>query len=155
MKFFISHKKEDESIALKIAHELLILRIPYYLDALDSSIVKNGKELTDHIKNKLNDCTEILVVISDKTKYSQWVPFEVGMAAQRDFPTATFLQKDIQLPEFLEYWPRLKNTNDLIEYVTTRIRVDREYSSLYHMDHNSATRSKTDYFYSELKAKLK
>lgn len=155
MKFFISHKQEDESIALNIAHALHILGIPYYLDTLDYSIASNGKELTDHIKNKLNDCTEILVVISDKTRYSQWVPFEVGMAAQRDFPTATFLHKDIQLPGFLEYWPRLKNAHDLAEYVSTKRRVDREYSSLFHMDHYTAARSKTDYFYSELKAKLK
>ena len=30
MKFFISHKKEDETIALLIAHELKKLGVPYY-----------------------------------------------------------------------------------------------------------------------------
>lgn len=154
MKFFISHKKEDESTALLIAQELSNLRIPYYLDALDNSIIRNGKELTDHIKSKLNDCTEMIVIISGLTRFSQWVPFEVGMAAQNDFPTATFLQEDVELPAFLEYWPRLKKTSDIAKYVSVKKRIDLEYSKHFHIDHNIAYRNKTAQFYSELKAQL-
>ncbi len=154
MKFFISHKKEDETIALLIAHELKKLGVPYYLDTLDNAVVTSGKELTDHIKANLNDCTEMLVVISQQTRYSQWVPFEVGMAAQKDLPTATFLQDNTTLPVFLEYWPRLKQPSDIAKYVEIKKRVDLENSSYYHMNHYVETRS-TDYFYSLLKAELK
>lgn len=51
--------------------------------------------------------------MSDSTRYSQWVPFEVGMSAQNDMPTATFLQENVALPDFLEYWPRLKQPSDI------------------------------------------
>lgn len=155
MKFFISHKKEDEASALLIALELKKLAVPYYLDTLDNTVARSGKELTDHIKANLNDCTEILVVISQQTRYSQWVPFEVGMAAQKNLPTATFLQEDISLPDFLEYWPRLKKPSDISKYVQIKRRVELEYSSHFHMDHFVQTRSVNDRFYSMLKAELR
>lgn len=108
MKFFISHKQEDAATALLIEMELRKEGIPAYLDVLDSTVTSSGRDMTEHIKEKINDCTDIIVIMSQLTRLSQWVPFEVGIAAQRDLPTATFLRADIQLPEFLEYWPRLK-----------------------------------------------
>lgn len=79
IKIFISHKNEDSLVANSIANELKVMNIPYYLDVLDFKVTRSGKELTDHIKKNLNDCTDIIVVMSESTKYSQWVPFEVGM----------------------------------------------------------------------------
>ena len=78
--------------------------VSYYLDLLDSTITKNGKDLTEHIKNNLNKCTDIIVVMSEATLHSQWVPFEVGMSAQKDMPTATYLERSVPLPEFLQYF---------------------------------------------------
>ena len=57
------------------------------------------------------------------TRFSQWVPFEIGMAAQKDMPTATFLRTEIKLPDFLEYWPRLKSPQDIRKYVTVQNKV--------------------------------
>ena len=117
MKIFLSHKREDSYEANQIALHLAMLGIPYYLDILDSKVTDSGKELTEHIKKNLNDCTDIIVVVSEATRYSQWVPFEVGMSAQKDMPTATFLKSNVLLPEFLEYWPRLKQPDDIGKYV--------------------------------------
>ena len=154
MKFFISHKQEDAYTALQIENELKKLGIQAYLDVLDSMVTSNGREMTQHIKEKINDCTDIIVIISERTRASQWVPFEVGIAAQRDLPTATFLQADVVLPEFLEYWPRLKYTADIQKYVAAKRQVDAEYRSLYHLDQYSRHENKTDRFYSVLKNRL-
>ena len=108
MKIFISHKQEDSDTANRLAGELRLLGIPYYLDILDSTVTTSGRALTEHIKRNLNDCTDIIVIMSEATRLSQWVPFEVGMSAQNDMPTATFLKSSVSIPEFLEYWPRLK-----------------------------------------------
>ena len=89
--------------------------------------------------------------MSRLTLASQWVPFEVGIAAQRDLPTATFLRSDVPLPEFLEYWPRLKYSSDIKKYVEAKRQVDLEYSHSY--QYASAT-NKTDRFYTVLKRKL-
>ena len=92
MRIFISHKLEDAATANLIAKELQEIKVECYLDLLDNSITENGKALTDHIRANLNDCTDIIVVMSNITRFSQWVPFEVGMAAQKDMPTANFFE---------------------------------------------------------------
>ena len=120
MKVFISHKKEDSLEARRIKLELDILGVEAYLDLLDSSIIGGGKSLTDHIKSQLNQCSDIIVVMSEATKNSWWVPFEIGMAAQIDMPTASYLTSSVKLPDYLEYWPRLKSVSDVATYVAVR-----------------------------------
>ena len=154
MKIFISHKQEDSYEASRIANELKMLHVSYYLDLMDYRITNSGKELTDHIKANLNDCTDIIVVISQNTKYSQWVPFEVGMSAQVDMPTATFLQENIDLPDFLEYWPRLKHPSDIQKYVEARNEVKREYFSKSLLESAEMRASQTAKFYEVLKQRL-
>ena len=101
-----------------------------------------------------NDCTDIIVIMSEATRLSQWVPFEVGMSAQNDMPTATFLKSSVSLPEFLEYWPRLKYTSDIATYVSARREVQNEYAkkSIYEMA--QTTKSQTERFYDVLKRRL-
>lgn len=154
IKVFISHKKEDSYTANRIAGELKAMNIPYYLDILDSNITKNGKELIDHIKKNLNDCTDIIVVMSETTKHSQWVPFEVGMSAQNDMPTATFLQENVTLPDFLAYWPRLKHPRDIQKYIAARNEVQREYVFKHIFESAQTDKTQTERFYEVLKARL-
>lgn len=154
IKVFISHKQEDSYAANKIADELSTLNVPYYLDLLDNSVTKSGKELTEHIKRNLNDCTDIIVVMSDSTRHSQWVPFEVGMSAQKDMPTATFLQENVSLPDFLAYWPRLKQPSDIRKYIAARNEVQHEYVSKYLFESFKPNQSQTERFYDVLKQRL-
>ena len=157
MKVFISHKQEDAKIASDISRELGRLNVNFYLDVLEN-ITENGKALTDHIKYNLNICTDIIVVMSHNTYKSQWVPFEVGMAAQQDMPTVTYLENNVKLPDFLEYWPRLRSLTDIKKYVETKKQIEyyygnRRYAGIFE---NSELRgqSKIERFYSELKSKL-
>ena len=155
MKIFISHKKEDAFVANQMALALASLGVGCYLDVLDESVTGSGKALTEHIRGNLNQCTDIIVIMSSMTRYSQWVPFEVGMAAQLDMPTATFLKEDVSLPEFLQYWPRLKKASDIVKYVAARNEVEQEYRgyrSLY--ESASYQTAKTERFYDVLKARL-
>ena len=154
IKVFISHKQEDSSVANKIVNELQALKTPFYLDVLDYNITKSGKELTDHIKKNLNDCTDIIVVMSEATKFSQWVPFEVGMSAQNDMPTATFLQENVAVPEFLAYWPRLKQPSDIRKYIDARNEVQHEYLAKYLFETVRPYKSQTERFYDVLKKRL-
>lgn len=152
MKIFISHKLQDSDMANLIAKELKEIKVDYYLDVLDNSVTENGRELTNHIRANLNKCTDIIVVMSNITKFSQWVPFEVGMAAQKDMPTATFLKEDVSLPDYLQYWPRLKRSTDIRKYVSARNDVEREYYAIYE---SASQQRKTERFYDVLKQRLK
>ena len=157
MKEFISHKNLDQEIALRIQTVLKNKQVDAYLDLLDDAITGKGEALTMHIKQKLNECTDILVVMSENTKSSWWVPFEIGMAAQKDLPTVNYLQAGVMLPDYLSYWPRLKNDSDLVKYVDARNIVKRKILQE-RMDRGSvyaSAASETERFYNELKMQLK
>ena len=157
MKVFISHKQEDSLYAQFVKRQLDLLKVDSYLDVLDTSINDGGETLTDHIKNQLNSCTDIIVVMSEVTKYSWWVPFEIGMAAQKDMPTATYLTSTVSLPDYLEYWPRLKSVSDVATYVSVRREVSDRLQKRYPYSYSQSTYRpiETATFYDEVKRKLR
>ncbi len=120
MKIFISHKQEDGVIAARLDEEFKAYNIDTYLDLIDDTISRDGKVLTEHIRKSLNACTDIIVVMSEKTKFSQWIPFEVGKSSQKDMPTVTFMVDDVELPEFLDYWPRLTHFSDVEKHLKAK-----------------------------------
>lgn len=158
MKVFISHKKEDSQVAIFIQNVLRSLNVDAYLDVLEDDLLLKGEDLTDHIKNRLSECTDLLVVLSINTKESWWVPFEIGMAAQLDFPIVNYIpnflsDKKVQLPEYLSYWPKLTKSDDLRKYVETRNNVNQQIA----LENSSGIygflnkQSSTERFYKELK----
>lgn len=156
MEVFISHKQEDYATALSVYNAFLKNNITAYLDLLDNSITGDGKELTEHIKKRLNECTDIIVVMSEETKRSWWVPFEIGMSAQVDMPTASFLKSNVELPSYLSYWPRLKTTSDIDTYVAVRQKTEQIIHKQYGYRRSDAIRTvETSKFYEALKKELR
>jgi hypothetical protein len=157
MKIFISHKQEDNAYALGVKQVLDNCKVKAYLDVLDNEISENGDELTEHIKSKLRECTDVIVILSEKTRESWWVPFEIGMASEKDIPIANYLISGIKLPEYLEFWPRLKNQNDVLKYVTVRKKVSesRREKFIYESSSLYSAESETKEFYRKLKQELR
>lgn len=156
MKVFISHKDADSLQALLLKKAFEKEGVSAYLDVLDSSINGGGKALTEHIKSQLNQCTDIIVLMSDATRYSWWVPFEIGMSAQIDMPTASFLKENVELPSYLSYWPRLKTTSDVATYVSVRKRTERILNEQYsNFELSSRRKFETPIFYENLKRELR
>lgn len=112
-KVFISHKQEDSLSAKFIREELLKYEVEAYLDLLDPDMDDDAQKLTEHLKKQMNKCSDLLVVMSRKTHKSWWVPFEIGMAAHKDLPTVTYLKEFVEVPEYLSFWPYLKNDSEI------------------------------------------
>ena len=159
MKVFISHKDADSLQALLLKRAFENEGVSAYLDVLDSSINGGGKTLTEHIKGQLNQCTDIIVLMSEATKYSWWVPFEIGMSAQIDMPTASYLKENVVLPSYLSYWPRLKTINDVSTYVSVRKKTERtlneQYSNFELSSVSNRRKIETPTFYENLKRELR
>ena len=157
MKVFISHKKEDSSCAMQIKQAFDQLHVESYLDVLDNTLLADGLALTQHIKRQLNTCTDIIVVMSENTKYSWWVPFEIGMSAQLDMPTASFLTSSVVLPDYLTDWPRLRKISDVATYVTVRMQVANYIKKSYPYTYSqpSCRNTETFTFYNQLKQALR
>ena len=125
MKVFISHQRADTDIALRVASRLSnVHAIPCYLDVIDPDIGKDGYELADHVKDHLDNCTQLLAVVSYATASSWWVPWEIGIATEKDFPLATYSESYSALPEYLHKWPYLKSMLDLDKYANAVKNVD-------------------------------
>lgn len=117
MKVFLSHQKQDSALTAQIAHRLKHRHnIDAYLDVIDPFFGQGIDRLANHIRDEMGKCDQLLAVISPATARSQWVPWEVGMATEKDFPLATYSGGNVLPPEFLRSWPYLRSDTDLDAY---------------------------------------
>ncbi len=157
MRIFISHKKEDESVARRVMKVFESVGVDAYLDVLDNMLTNNGEELTKHIRQKLRECSEIIVILSSNTKHSWWVPFEIGMATEKEMSIVNYLVSDEILPEYLSYWPRLKCDQDVLKYVEIRKQFNKKVlyeRSRGYFQKIDCGMTETERFYAELKKHL-
>lgn len=114
---FISHKKEDEGKALEIKDFLESLGVTCWIDVLDDKLQsQSGAGVTQHIVEQIQKCSHVMVVFTENTQYSYWVPFELGAAyhAERGIATVKWADGDIHHPEYLDEFPLLQpNESDL------------------------------------------
>lgn len=118
MKVFISHHSSDSVKAREIATHLQTRHgVSSYLDVVDPYIGRRGEDLVDHLKTQMGTCDHLIAVISINTKASQWVPWEIGVATEKDYPLAAYSEMLSDMPEFLAAWPRLRSMRDVDLYV--------------------------------------
>lgn len=155
IKVFISHQQTDSARAAQVALRLRsVHQIDSYLDVIDPAIARSGEALVEYVRTKLGECTQLLAVVSAATKASWWVPWEIGVATEKDFPLATY-GGDTQLPEYLHKWPVLKNDADLDTYA----RASKSASSVFDSkrvlaEASVARRSATQEFYRILRSQI-
>ena len=121
---FISHKKEDQHIAIELGDFLTKkLDVDIYLDIFDAELqeavsVENDAKIVDSITNGLKLSDILLCVISDKTRLSWWVPYEIGIAENSGLKIASIRTKEIDdFPSFLKTKRTISNLSELIEFV--------------------------------------
>src|SRR6266851_8187582 len=117
IKVFISHKKEDAEQAAAVAAHLTAGGLSVYLDVIDGQLGKSGPDLADYIRAQLDNCTQLLAVISAQTQASWWVPWEIGVATEKERFLASFVSGNATVPEYLAKWPYLRTRADLDKYV--------------------------------------
>ena len=131
IKIFISHKKEDSDKAKEV-YDYIVDNWSFeaYLDEFDSYISHHN--VVERIVDNLRKSTHILVLFSEHTIKSMWVPFELGVAYEREQGIGVLIWPDgvninYKLPEYLDEFPKLNcnkkyyddkcYTNDLDKYL--------------------------------------
>ncbi|MBN9471793.1 MAG: toll/interleukin-1 receptor domain-containing protein [Bosea sp.] len=117
LRVFISHKKEDSGTATEIAAYLKLNGMDVYLDTIDSQLALSGPDLADYIREQLEKSTQLLAVISPVTQASWWVPWEIGVATEKERFLASFVANNAAVPEYLAKWPYLRSRSDLDVYI--------------------------------------
>lgn len=136
---FLSHKKEDKDECKKIAEYFKNAEIDYYLDELDDKLqiaVENNDPIliTESIKKGIRESSHMLVVVSEKTYKSHWVPFEVGYGhsaildqtletdkALGKIKLSILTLKDISektLPDYMQVGHIIRGTKSLNNYIS-------------------------------------
>lgn len=128
VKVFLSHQSADSLLARRIERRLREHHgIDAYLDVIDPYVSGRGQDLALHIQTEMDKCTQLLAIVSDTTRYSQWVPWEIGVATEKDYPLATFSTGTSLPPEFLRKWPYLQSDTDLDAYARRSKSAERSF----------------------------
>lgn len=117
---FISHKKEDKKKVEAITVYLKQLGINVYVDIYDKKLqneskINNNRKVVRMIEQQLETCSNFFCIISNKTKESWWVPYEIGIAKANKKKITSIItkQKTDKIPEFLSIEERVYTFDDL------------------------------------------
>jgi hypothetical protein len=154
---FISHKKEDKNKALDIHCYLKEKNVNSYIDVLDPSITYEN--VAQRIIEQLRKATHLIVVFSEHTKESMWVPFELGVAYERNNGIGIFLWPDnhglyIKFPEYLDEFPVMKSVKDLDKYIKLYRETKIAMESIDFVK-SASVKNYTQQFIDELKSELR
>jgi len=126
---FISHRLADIDVARAIADFLTdTVGVNIYFSDDDQDLQqaveeKDDKKIVEYIENGLAVSSHLLGVISNKTRGSWWVPFEIGSRRQRKTSIAQLLLEEVEeLPSYLKISNLLKDRDDLETWIETEIK---------------------------------
>lgn len=135
---FISHKSSDMDAAEAVARYLMQNNIDVYLDKKDADLQKKTKEkdtqgIVDSIEKALKCSTHILVLVSDQTKESWWVPYEVGYSkkGKKKIASALLVGYVDDFPDYLKIEETIKSPDEFKTYAQQLKRLDAPYGTLF------------------------
>ena len=135
---FISHKSSDMEAAQQVAEYLMDNGIDVYLDKLDAGLQKATREndvqgIVNSINRALMCSTDILVLVSNQTQASWWVPYEVGYAKKgnKEIASALLTGNVNGFPDYLKIERMIKDANDFKNYVLELKGRGKNYGSLF------------------------
>lgn len=121
---FLSHISIDKQAAIEIgAYITSNCDIDIYLDIYDTELQRaviygDNDAITRYIENGLNGCSHVVCILSNNTKQSWWVPYEIGFSKQAKKDISTLSLKDIDdLPSYLKICRSIKGTKSLNDYL--------------------------------------
>ena len=111
--------------------------IDVYLDTLDAGLQKateenKAQDIVECVHKALKYSTDILVLVSDKTQASWWVPYEVGYAkhAKKLIASAVLNGCVENFPDFLKIEKTIESANEFKEYALEIKGREKEYEAL-------------------------
>jgi hypothetical protein len=112
-----------------VAARLKLNGAEVYLDVIDTGA--SGDDLADHTRRRLGECSDLMAVVSIKTKASWWVPWEIGVATEKEYPLATYASENCEIPEYLQKWPYLSTMAHIDQYVRVRQQAEQAIQRAY------------------------
>ena len=109
---FLSHKSDDKLLAEDIAEQIQDNDLSVWLDTQRLPPDADGPHLAADIRRVISKSLALMAVVTDVTRESWWVPFEIGLAFTMKRYLASYGSNG-KLPTFLSQWPRVRNNEAL------------------------------------------
>jgi 5'-deoxynucleotidase YfbR-like HD superfamily hydrolase len=99
MSIFLSYSHVDKALAIEIEKVLSDSGVPVFRD---EKSIEWGESISRAVKSGLQNCTQLLVILSPASLKSQWVAFEMGSAVAQEKTILPYLtHPSIDIPQFL------------------------------------------------------
>jgi hypothetical protein len=129
-KVFISYSRADASTADELTSVLSDLGIDYFRDIKD---IIWGNSITSEVRDALDACVALLVILSPASQASQWVPYEIGHAkALRKIILPYLTHPSLVVPDFIRDHNYTTDVVSVREYFTNRFVHDANEVALGH-----------------------
>ena len=116
---FLSYQRTDQPTALGLATDLDRRGRRVFIDVHDDNLVPGQRDLDDALMTAIDNSDTMIVIVSDATQDSWWMPWEVGVSTPSGKPRAMFKpQTSRSLPAYLEKLQRLRNSTEANSWVT-------------------------------------
>ena len=120
---FISHRKIDAPAAREVAQTLLDADFTIYFDERDECLAGANEETDPDrvlrcIDAGLTRSTHLLGLVTENTRGSWWVPYEIGATRARSRDCAFLVGKEVKvLPAYMKVARVLKDRSELKEWL--------------------------------------
>jgi len=118
---FISHRKSDVEVAKAVGRFLTdVVNVDIYLDENDRPLLAavasgDDQKIVEYIEKGIASSTHLLGIISESTRGSWWVPYEIGAARQNGLAIAHMLLENVdEVPSYLRISKLIKDWRELI-----------------------------------------
>ncbi|MFH1373850.1 MAG: toll/interleukin-1 receptor domain-containing protein [bacterium] len=112
---FISYSHVDSETADSVAHVLDELGIEYFRDVKH---IEWGRPIGAEVREALEVCVSVLVILSPASLKSQWVSYEVGFGRALHKRVLPFLtHPSLDVPGYMSDLRRLSSIDDMREYL--------------------------------------
>ena len=121
---FLSYRHADQSTALGLANDLDRQGRRVYIDVHDDTLVPGQQDLDNALVTAISKSDTMIIIVSDETQGSWWVPWEIGVSTPSRKPKAMYKPQTYRpLPTYLEKLRRLRNASEANTWVIVQSKL--------------------------------
>ena len=110
---FVSHTTRDDALAEEVAKSIRSLGLTVWVDSDNLPTNHDGPGMASKIQGAISRSYCLLAIVTNATKASWWVPFEIGVAWDKRKYLSTYGAPQVPLPSFLVAWPHVNDREEL------------------------------------------
>lgn len=116
---FLSYHRSDEAAALGLAEYLDAKNRNVFVDVHDHTLHAGHKDLDEALITAIQNADTMVIVVSDETQKSWWVPWEIGVCTPYRKPRALYKPRMNQRPPtYLQNLKRLYDAGSVNQWLT-------------------------------------